>query len=126
LPKKDLLLIKEIQSFFGLGRIRIRQRAGKSTVIYSVQSLKNLTEIIIPHFKQYSLLTQKQADFILFSKVIDLMNQKKHLELDGINQIISIRASMNKGLTPALKTVFPNIIPVQRPQITDQTIKDPH
>lgn len=54
------------------------------------------------------------------------MNQKKHLELDGINQIISITASMNKGLTPALKTVFPNIIPVQRPQITDQTIKDPH
>ena len=56
-PKKDLSLIKEIQSFFGVGTIRIRQRAGKSTVIYSVQSLKNLTEIIIPYFKQYSVLT---------------------------------------------------------------------
>jgi len=125
LHKKDLSLIKEIQSFFGVGTIRIRQRAGKPTVIYSVQSLKNLTEIIIPHFKQYSLLTQKQTDFILFSKVIDLMNQKKHLELDGINKIISIRASMNKGLTCSLKTVFPNIIPVERPIIEDQVIKNP-
>jgi len=32
--------------------------------IYSVQSLKGLTEVIIPHFKEYPLLTQKQADFI--------------------------------------------------------------
>jgi len=41
-------------------------RDGKSTGIYSVQSLKDLTEVIIPHFIKYPLLTQKQADFCLF------------------------------------------------------------
>lgn len=125
LHKKDLLLIKKIQSFFEIGTVILRQRTGKSTVIYSVQSLKNLTEIIIPHFKQYPLLTEKKADFILFTRVVDLMNQKKHLELNGLNKIISIRASMNKGLTCSLKTVFPNIIPVERPIVEDQLIKHP-
>lgn len=125
LHKKDLQLIKDIQSFFGVGTVKLRQRDGKPSVIYSVQSIKDLTETIIPHFKEYPLLTQKRADFILFSRVISLMNQKKHLELNGIVEIISIRASMNKGLTSTLKTVFPNIIPVERPIIELQVIKDP-
>ena len=125
LHQKDLKLIKEIQSFFGVGTIILRQRDGKPSVIYSVQSWKDLNEVIIPHFKEYPLLTQKRADFILFSRVISLMNQKKHLELDGIVEIISIRASMNKGLTSKLKTLFPNIIPVERPIVELQVIKDP-
>ena len=64
LNKRDLALLKKkIQSFFGVGTIRTRIRTGKSTAIYSVQSLKDLTNIVIPHFKQYALLTQKRTDF---------------------------------------------------------------
>jgi hypothetical protein len=73
LHEKDLFTLKRIQSFFCVGTIITRIRDGKSTAIYSVQSIKNLTEIIIPHFKQYALLTQKRADFELFAKAVDLM-----------------------------------------------------
>lgn len=50
-------------------------RDGKSTGIYSVQSLKDLTEVIIPHFIKYPLLTKKQ-DIYLFSLLVNFMNKK--------------------------------------------------
>ena len=53
------------------------------------------------------------------------MNNKQHLTEKGINKIISIRASMNKGLTVSLKSIFPNIVPVERPIIKNQIIKSP-
>lgn len=34
--------------------------------VFTVQSLKDLTNIIIPHIMKYPLLTQKRADFLLF------------------------------------------------------------
>lgn len=125
LHEKDLLTLKRIQSFFCVGTIITRIRRGKSTAIYSVQSIKNLAEIIIPHFKQYALLTQKRADFELFAKAVDLMCNKEYLHLEGLNKIMSIRASMNKGLTETLKIMFPDILPVERPIVDLQIIKNP-
>jgi hypothetical protein len=54
-----------------------------------------LTTIIIPHFEKYPLLTKKSADFILFKQVVELMSKKGHLSMDGLNQILNIKASMN-------------------------------
>jgi hypothetical protein len=39
---------------------------------------------------------------------------------------VSIRATINKGLTEELKVAFPNVIPVIRPVVIDQEIKDPY
>lgn len=119
---RDIEVLKKIKEFFNVGSVIVRIRNGKSTGIYSVQSLKDLTEVIIPHFKKYPLFTQKQADFTLFSLVVNLMNNKKHLTEKGLNEIISIRASMNKGLTNSLKIIFPNVVGIERPIISNQVI----
>ena len=34
--------------------------------------------------------------------VIDLMNKKEHLSLEGLHKIVNIRASINKGLITEL------------------------
>ena len=122
---RDIEVLKKIKQFFDVGSLTVRIRNGKPTGIYSVQSLSDLTKVIIPHFKEYVLLTQKQADFILFSSLVNLMNNKEHLNEKGINQIISIRASMNKGLTENLKAIFPNVVKAERPIIKNQIIKSP-
>jgi hypothetical protein len=44
------------------------------------------------------------------------MNKGKHLTNEGLLEIISIKASMNKGLNESLKKEFPNVIPVNRPE----------
>lgn len=122
---RDIEVLKEINKFFKVGSVTVRIRNGKPTGIYSVQALKDLTEVIIPHFKEYPLLTQKQGDFILFSSLVNLIKNKEHLTEQGLDNILSIRASMNKGLTENLKSIFPNIVPVERPIITNQNIKSP-
>jgi len=69
---------------------------------YSASSVEDLTNIIIPHFEKYSLLTQKAADFNAFKNIVELIKNNAHLSIEGLHQIINIKASMNKGL-PAVR-----------------------
>ena len=86
-----------------------------------VQSLKEIS-VVINHFKRYPLLTKKSEDFKLFSQIVTLISQKKHLTLSGLDEIISLKASMNLGLSALLKTAFPYNIPVIRPKRTDEVL----
>jgi hypothetical protein len=72
---------------------------------------------IIPHFDKYPLKTQKLADYLLFREVVMMMKRGEHLTVEGLKKIINIRATLNKGLTPALKEAFPNSVAVPRPQL---------
>ena len=54
------------------------------------------------------------------------MKSKEHLTPTGFQRILALKASMNKGLSDDLKAAFPNTIPVTRPQVRDQVIKDPN
>ena len=59
LHEKDLELLKRIQSFFfSVGSLRVRSRDG--LIIYSVYSLEEITNVIIPHFNKYPLNTKKK------------------------------------------------------------------
>jgi len=79
---KDKDLISKLQSYFGVGRVK--QDLGNNAIAYYVNSVKDLTSIIIPFFNKYPLITQKRADFILFKLAIELMNDGAHLTTDGI------------------------------------------
>jgi hypothetical protein len=108
-----LLLI--IQSFFyGVGVII--KKSTTESVIYSVQSLKELNDVIVPQFDKYPPLglTKKRADFILFKEVLELMNTREHLTMEGLAKIVNIKAYMNKGLSEQLKEQFLDVVLVQR------------
>jgi len=49
--------------------------------------------------KKQMLITKKKADFILFKKIIDLINNKEHLILEGSHKILAIKGSLNLGLS---------------------------
>jgi hypothetical protein len=68
----------------------------------------DLTNVIIPPFDKNPLISQKRADFLLFKSVVELMSRKEHQTLEGIIKIVSIRSSLNLGLTPTLNEAFPN------------------
>jgi hypothetical protein len=57
---------------------------------------------------------------------VELINEGAHLTTEGLIKIVSIKASMNKGLAGKLTTYFPNIVPVARLKVEDQEIKDPN
>lgn len=62
LHSRDLALLLQIKEFFGCGVIVKNET--KSEVSFRVNSLQDLTNIIIPHFLKYPLLGQKAADFL--------------------------------------------------------------
>lgn len=122
LHSKDYDLLCQIQDYFGVGSIT---KHGSTTLQYTVKSLKDLS-IIISHFEKYPLISQKWADYELFKLAVSLLKNKIHLTEDGFKKILSIRASMNLGLSDELKLVFPNISPVSRPLLLDRGVKDPN
>uniref|UniRef100_UPI0030E1EE91 hypothetical protein n=1 Tax=Dematophora necatrix TaxID=2751867 RepID=UPI0030E1EE91 len=119
----DLDLMLNLKNFLGrdLGKMVIF----KYTCTYRVDKLKDILEVIIPHFDKYPLATQKLADFILFKEIISIMKNKEHLTLDGLNKILSYKASLNLGLSEELKEKFSNIEAVKRPLIINKDIPSP-
>lgn len=112
LHSRDLPLLQEIQAYFGgVGRIS----EGEKNCGYFVSSIGDLTTKIIPHFVKYPLITQKQGDFLLFKSAVEMVNLKKHLTMEGLQRIVSFKASVNLGLTEILKTAFPETIPAVKP-----------
>jgi LAGLIDADG endonuclease len=107
-------LLKQIKDFFAVGTIIKRVRKGNPSAIYSVQSINALKNVIIPHFYEYNLLTQKREDFRLFSLVVDMLYDYQDKNEEGLNKILSYKASMDKGLSKTLLSKFPYIEPAVR------------
>jgi hypothetical protein len=53
---------------------------------------------------------------MLFKQVLALMKQKKHLTLEGLLDIVNIKASMNTETVP---DGFTGVVPVARPSVPD-------
>lgn len=124
LHAKDLDILNLIKDFFGIGSILYNKK--DNSYIYVVTSLKGFTNVIIPHFNKYPLITHKQIDFYLFKLGVELLNAKEHLTLEGINKFVSIKASINKGLSPSLEEAFPNCTPHPKPSLLFTEIQDPN
>ena len=112
LHKKDLMILQEIQAYFGIGHIR---KDVNNNVKFRVESAKDIFNKIIPHFDKYPLITQKLADYLLFRDVVNMMINKEHLTKKGLNKIVSIKAVINYGLPAELQVYFPDIAPTLRP-----------
>ena len=112
MSSKDLDSLYLIQRFFGIGNVTVHG----DSAMYQVVKLSDLA-CIIEHFNNYPLKTQKHADYLLFKKAFNVVSNKQHLTEIGLHKLISIRASINKGLPERLKLAFPNITPVLRPEV---------
>nr|YP_009445563.1 LAGLIDADG endonuclease [Bipolaris cookei]ATV95723.1 LAGLIDADG endonuclease [Bipolaris cookei] len=103
--KKDRYLLESIQAFFmGIGSISSH---GNDGVQFRVSSIKDL-QIIVDHFNNFPLITDKWSNFQLFKAAFELVKCKRHLTLEGLTDIVSIKAAMNLGLSEELQRAFPS------------------
>lgn len=122
LHKKDIDLLNKIRAYFGnVGFITI----GEKSASFRVQSLKEISANIIPHFDKYPLISKKQADYLLFREIVMIMERKEHLSKEGLQSIVNIKATLNLGLSEDLKVTFPETKPVARPVVSDPKISNP-
>lgn len=120
LHTRDLDLLKLIQTYFGAGRLG-KERNGCCD--FTIGSLDQIITKVIPHFDKYPLKTNKYSDYLLFKKVVMIMQRKEHLTIEGLQKIVNIRASLNRGLTPLLLEAFPNTVPLLRPSLSSLSTK---
>lgn len=122
LHKKDKALLEQIKSYFGVGNI---SKDG-DILQYRVESIKDLPKIV-QFFDKYQLITKKHADCLLFKQAVNLALNKEHIKTEGLQKIVAIKASMNRrNLSPKLKEAFPNIIPVDKPNVLNAVFPIPH
>lgn len=104
---KDVEILYILKQFFGVGNVTLRPK--KSNCVYRVTKIKDLISVIIPHFLKYSLITIKYSDFILWSKVVNLIYAKKHLTSAGFKTILSYFSSINRGISKKVSSYFSNV-----------------
>lgn len=120
---KDLSLLTEIKNTLKVGNI---SKSGKKAVIYSVDSIKEIP-VIINHFNQYPLITNKLSDYLIFKNCFDIIKQGEHLNEEGLLKIVALKNSLNKGLPENLIIAFPNTSErgMLRPEYLFKEIPDP-
>lgn len=87
--------MKSIISYFGCGSYIARDNNDFGEFV--VVKFSDITEKIIPFFDKYKIAGVKYQDYQDFKKVIELMKNKDHLTLEGMEIISKIKAGMNKG-----------------------------
>lgn len=103
LRDKDILY--NIKNYFGAGVI---SKHGETLINYSIRSIKDIPSVV-NHFDKFPLKTQKINDYKLFKLAFNIIKNKEHLTQNGIDKLLVIKSSMNKGLSPELKLAFPHI-----------------
>lgn len=88
--EKDEIILQKIRLYFGFGSIRINRTDKWGTrKEFRVRGLENL-KIIVKFFKENPLQTSKKKDFEIFSEIIFLMEQKRHLTKEGLLEIANL------------------------------------
>lgn len=88
-------MLYKIQELWECGFIR--PDSSDNTLKFEVRKIVDLIEIVLPHFRDYPLLTAKQNDVELFDKICCLVFDKQHLEIEGLSGIVSLAMKMNSS-----------------------------
>lgn len=54
-----------------------------------------------------------------------MVSNKEHLNREGLEKIVALKASINRGLSDKLLEAFPNVTPWPKDLITNKKILDP-
>ena len=94
--ERDESVLKELQQFFGAGKVVTNHGARKELRIRKLNDLRN----VVLFFKQHPLRTKKKKNFEIFAKILELMEHKKHLTVEGLTDIANLCWSMNRKIKP--------------------------
>lgn len=98
-----MVLLYAIRDYFACGVVQSNRGKNDNNPkwgqrwCYRVRAINDLDSKIIPFFLENPLLTEKSKDFECFKLVINLIKEKQHLTLEGLEKIKEIKSGMNRG-----------------------------
>jgi hypothetical protein len=93
--KRDIVLLHMIKAFFNCGKIG--KIDSKDCLEFAVSDHNSLVNIIIPFFNKYTLKGTKLLDYLDWTKCLEVIKNKEHLSIEGLNKIRLIKESLNTG-----------------------------
>ncbi len=104
--QKDVQILYALKAHFNCGVVR---RNHGDRMSYRVRDLRHLQEKIVPFFEKHLLKTKKRMDFLKFREVIKKMERGDHLTAQGIEEIRTLKAQMNRSQTKIESDFYGNI-----------------
>ena len=97
LPKKDAKTLQRVKREMGCGKINI----AKNQARFSVQSVGEIHESVVPFFKKNKLAEKKKKDFELWQRAVSIIsrNRGKYIskwEKNDLMQLIEIQKAGSK------------------------------
>jgi hypothetical protein len=83
-----------LRSVFGVGTVRGR---GDGVFYFEVTQPAALEDAVFPFFDTFPLRTPKVDDLAVFRQITSLVRSGRHLTPDGFEEILTLRAPMNRG-----------------------------
>ena len=104
--ERDTQILHALKRFFGAGVIR---RESEETACLQIRKLECLRKVC-EFFAKRPLKTKKNVDCFKFRRILRLMTEKRHLEKDGLVEIVEIALAMNAVETTALEMVKRDLV----------------
>ena len=83
-----------LMTAFGTGTVRDR---GDGVHYFEVTRPAELEERVFPFFDRFPLRSSKRGDLAVFRVITELVRSGRHLSVSGIDEILILRAPMNRG-----------------------------
>ena len=95
ISQRDSVILSKFKRHLGCGTMRQRR---DGVWYYEVNNLAAIRESVIPFFERFGFQSaKKQRDFSKFRELAALLAEGRHLNRDGIEEILRIRSDMNDG-----------------------------
>ena len=94
-----------MKEFFKCGSMVVHNKLA-DRMRYQITAIAEIQNVLIPFLEEHPLLTSKFLNYLDFKKAVDLVSNKKHLTLEGIEQLRILAKGMNTGRTFDQKWIF--------------------
>jgi hypothetical protein len=83
--------MREIANYLGTGAVSLNRNA----YVYRVVNFSELTNKILPVFRNNTIQGIKYFDYLDFLKAVNIIKENKHLTPEGLDEIQKIKNGMN-------------------------------
>ena len=95
ISQRDEVILSKFKRYLDCGTMRQRR---DGVWYYEVNNLTAIRSSVIPFFDEFRFLSaKKQRDFAKFKELASLLAEGRHLNQDGIKEVLRIRTDMNDG-----------------------------
>jgi hypothetical protein len=95
ISQKDEVILALFKKHLKCGTLRNRP---DGVWYYEVNNFRAIVENVIPFFDRFGFLSaKKKRDFSKFKRIARMMQENRHLDKEGILEILEVRKEMNDG-----------------------------